>query len=102
MNYQKAGIYHQASLELWPVFLKRINTRNCPSHKLIQPAIDLAQNGYAISKREANGLNGNKADFVKNSTAPATLVKDAPWKEGDTLRQPELAATLIRIYVTRD
>ena len=24
-------------------------------------------------------------------------MKDAPWKEGDTLRQPELAATLIRI-----
>ena len=68
-----------------------------PFAQLIQPAIDLAQNGYAISKREANGLNGNKADFVKNSTAPAALVKDAPWKEGDTLRQPELAATLIRI-----
>ena len=39
-----------------------------PFAQLIQPAIDLAQNGYAISKREANGLNGNKADFVK--TAP--------------------------------
>lgn len=68
-----------------------------PFAELIQPAIDLAQNGYAITKKEANGLNSNKVDFLKYSTAPTAFVKNVPWKEGDTLKQPELAATLIRI-----
>jgi gamma-glutamyltranspeptidase/glutathione hydrolase len=64
---------------------------------LIQPAIDLAEKGFAISEREASSLNGTRDAFVKYSTRPTALVKEGKWKAGDTLVQKELAATLKRI-----
>lgn len=68
-----------------------------PFQQLIQPAIDLAKNGFAITEREARSLNYNKADFITHSTRASALVKSGSWKMGDTLVQPELAATLERI-----
>ncbi|MDQ2751388.1 MAG: gamma-glutamyltransferase [Bacteroidota bacterium] len=68
-----------------------------PMKVLIQPAIDLAQHGYVITASEANSLNHNKADFVKYNTQPTAFVKEGDWKAGDTLVQPELAQTLLRI-----
>ena len=64
--------------------------------KLIEPAIELAEYGYVITAREANGLNSQKANFLKNSSAPSAFTQ-REWKAGDTLYQPELAATLKRI-----
>ncbi|MES2373566.1 MAG: gamma-glutamyltransferase [Bacteroidota bacterium] len=68
-----------------------------PFKQLIQPAIDLAEKGFAISEREASSLNGTHDAFVKYSTRPTALVKEGKWKAGDTLVQKELAATLKRI-----
>jgi gamma-glutamyltranspeptidase/glutathione hydrolase len=68
-----------------------------PFAELIQPAIDLAEKGYVISARQAREFNSLKTAFLKFSTKPTAFVKDIPWKEGDTLYQPELAATLKRI-----
>jgi gamma-glutamyltranspeptidase/glutathione hydrolase len=68
-----------------------------PFDKLIQPAIDLAEKGYAISQREANGLNGIQDDLKKYNTAMPVFVKATPWKAGDTLIQTDLANTLKRI-----
>ena len=65
--------------------------------KLIQPAIDLAERGFAISEREARAFNGLKDDFLKYSTQTPALVKTVPWKAGDTLYQKDLAETLKRI-----
>jgi len=65
--------------------------------KLIQPAIDLAEKGFAISAAEARSLNGSKSAFIKYNTIPPVFVKSTSWKEGDTLIQTELAATLKRI-----
>ena len=68
-----------------------------PFNKLIQPAIDLAEKGFVISERMAKSLNAVKPTFLKyNQTAPA-FVNNGTWKQGDTLVQPELAKTLIRI-----
>jgi gamma-glutamyltranspeptidase / glutathione hydrolase len=64
---------------------------------LIQPAIDLAENGFVITAHEASALNGIKADFIQYSSQPSAFVKEQLWKAGDTLIQPELAATLKRI-----
>lgn len=64
---------------------------------LIQPAIDLAENGYVITEREASSLNATRKSFIENSTAPTALVKNNEWKTGDTLVQKELAETLKRI-----
>ncbi len=68
-----------------------------PMKVLIQPAIDLALHGYAVTESEANSLNNNKADFIQFNTQPTAFVKDSAWKVGDTLLQPELATTLMRI-----
>lgn len=68
-----------------------------PFKTLIQPAIDLAENGYVITEREAANLNATRQSFLENSTAPTALVKNGAWKTGDTLVQKELAQTLRRI-----
>jgi len=68
-----------------------------PLRKLIQPAITLAEKGFAITEKEANSLNGQAAVFKRLNTKPTRFVKNTPWKAGDTLIQPELAGTLKRI-----
>jgi gamma-glutamyltranspeptidase / glutathione hydrolase len=64
---------------------------------LVQPAIDLAEKGFVITEMEADGLNSNRADFIKFNTKPTAFVKKTNWQKGDTLFQPELAKTLKRI-----
>lgn len=64
---------------------------------LIQPAIDLAQNGYRLAQVEADRLNDFKAAIEAQNDTPNAFVKSTPWKEGDLLLQPELAKTLERI-----
>ena len=68
-----------------------------PMAKLLEPAIELAEYGYVITEKEASGFNSMRADFLKNSSAPSAYTKKDKWKAGDTLFQPDLAATLKRI-----
>lgn len=72
-----------------------------PFKDLIQPAIDLAENGYVLTSKEASGLNSTRADFIKYSTKQSAFVKAELWRVGDTLKQPELAITLKRIRDNR-
>ena len=65
--------------------------------KLIQPAIDLAEKGFAISEKEARAFNSLKDEFLKYSTQATAFVKNVEWKAGDTLIQKDLAETLRRI-----
>ena len=39
-----------------------------PFKKLIQPAIDLAENGFAISEGQAASFNETKSEFIKYNT----------------------------------
>ncbi len=70
---------------------------------VIAPAIALAENGYVLSKQEADELHdADLARFPESKrifqTRPQTETKrDAFYEAGDTFRQPELAATLKRI-----
>ncbi len=68
-----------------------------PWKKLIQPAIDLARNGYLLSEREAASLNSMRTVFLSRNSGATAFVKEGEWKKGDTLRQPDLALTLERI-----
>lgn len=67
-----------------------------PMATLIQPAIDLAENGFVISQREAASLNGLQDDLAQYNTIPNAFQKSS-WKAGDTLVQTDLANTLKRI-----
>lgn len=70
---------------------------NLPMDKLIQPAIDLAQKGFAITVREANLLNSHQKDFKSLNTSATDFVRNEVWKAGDILTQKHLAETLKRI-----
>lgn len=65
-----------------------------PMEKIIQPAIDLAEQGFAITEQEADLLNKNQENFKKHNTSSIVFVKNIPWKAGDILVQKELAETL--------
>ncbi|MGE5420037.1 MAG: gamma-glutamyltransferase [Chloroflexota bacterium] len=68
-----------------------------PFRDVIQPAIDLARNGFAITKRQAQGLNSNRRNFIERNSSRVAFVRDSLWKEGDMLVQEDLAGTLERI-----
>lgn len=65
-----------------------------PMKKLIEPAIDLAENGFGITAAEAANLNESQADFKKYNSVLPVFVKPSGWKAGDTLIQKDLAKTL--------
>jgi gamma-glutamyltranspeptidase/glutathione hydrolase len=65
-----------------------------PIATLMQPAIDLAENGFCITTAEARGLNETQNEFKKYNTVTPVFVKADGWKAGDTLIQKDLARTL--------
>ena len=66
---------------------------------LLEPAIKLARNGFAVSKVEADRLNKFKDEFLKVNDKPIPFVKEEVWKAGDLLIQKELASTMERIVL---
>lgn len=68
-----------------------------PFAKLIQPSINLAENGFAITASEAAAFNATKNEFIALNSSPVAFVKEGKWKAGDILIQKELANTLKRI-----
>lgn len=70
-----------------------------PLKELLEPAIQLAEQGFAITEQQAANFNRNREAFLQYNldTLHIPLVKSIPWQAGDTLQQKELAATLRRI-----
>ena len=68
-----------------------------PMAQLIEPAIELAEYGHALTEKEASSLNSVKGTLIKLSSAPSAYTRKTKWMKGDTIFQPELAATLRRI-----
>lgn len=67
-----------------------------PWKDLVQPTIDLAFNGIALTEREADNMNGVQEKLVKHNTiTPAHLI--ANWKKGDIIKWVELGHTFERI-----
>ena len=65
---------------------------------LVQPAIELAENGFNITERQAKELNSNDSIFrVLNPDKDYLLHQSKNWKQGDELIQNDLAETLKRI-----
>ncbi|KQS92167.1 gamma-glutamyltransferase [Chryseobacterium sp. Leaf394] len=65
-----------------------------PMDKLIQPAIDIAEKGFAITSQEADLLNYSRKFFAEHNKNKIAFVKNSDWKQGDILIQKELAETL--------
>ena len=68
-----------------------------PMKQIIQPAIDLAEKGFAVTEKEANLLNALREAFLKHNQNVTAFTKTEQWKAGDLLVQKELAETLKRI-----
>ena len=66
-----------------------------PWKTLVQPAIDLAQNGYIVTAKEAKNLNKNREIFIQGRCEGHFY--DKAFKEGDTITNPALARTLTTI-----
>ncbi|MGY3213272.1 gamma-glutamyltransferase [Mucilaginibacter sp. HD30] len=65
--------------------------------QLVQPAVDLAQKGFNITRRLAGDLNGLQASITKQNPGKKYFIKDTPWQQGDLLIQQDLAKTLTLI-----
>jgi gamma-glutamyltranspeptidase / glutathione hydrolase len=68
-----------------------------PFRDVIQPAIDLAENGFTLTSEQAEDLNYNRIQFINRNLIRPAFVKDSLWKSGDILVQPALSETLKRI-----
>src|SRR5712691_9327481 len=75
--------------------------KTCGSMKLadvMAPAILLAENGFPISERLAHEFEQERKDLQRFASSRHNFLNDGKmFRPGDTLRQPELAATLTRI-----
>jgi gamma-glutamyltranspeptidase/glutathione hydrolase len=68
-----------------------------PWKDIVQPAIDLALNGFPLTEREARGLNALKENLLKyNTVTPDFLIREQ-WNTGDTIYWKDLGHTLERI-----
>ncbi len=64
--------------------------------EVIQPAIDLALNGFPLTEREAANFNGLHDPLIKyNTIKPDFLLKT--WTTGDSIKWTDLGHTLERI-----
>lgn len=63
--------------------------------EVIDPAIDLAENGFVLDYRLAESLEYFFPEFMKYPSSAKVFTKNGqPYREGDTLRQKDLARTL--------
>jgi gamma-glutamyltranspeptidase/glutathione hydrolase len=73
-----------------------------PWARVMQPAIDLATNGYTLTDRDALGFNRVRAELMQLNPGKAYFLKSTAdtslrWQKGDKLVQADLARTLQRI-----
>jgi len=68
---------------------------------VIDPAINLAENGFAVESRFAESLNSNFETFKKFESTKKIFTKDgSAFYEGEIFRQVELANTLKAIKIS--
>ncbi len=70
-----------------------------PLEAVLNPAIELAKQGYELSWTQAEDLNNRAEVFKKYDGSGKYFIKDdgSPWQEGDLFVQKDLGNTLERI-----
>ena len=66
-----------------------------PIEDLFKPAIDLAKNGFVVTKKQSNSLGGKLEDFIKVNGEESLYSKK--YYEGDTIKNARFAETLSKI-----
>lgn len=65
--------------------------------ELIDPSIEVARNGFMVTKKQARGLNNVKESLLSANDHSLSFVKETEWEEGNLLVQENLALTLEEI-----
>ncbi len=67
--------------------------------ELVAPSIQLAKNGFAITKQQADEMNSLQESFKKNNVnkKACVFIREKKWQKGDVLIQEDLAETLEEI-----
>jgi gamma-glutamyltranspeptidase/glutathione hydrolase len=68
-----------------------------PWEKLVQPAVELAEQGVVLTAAEAAKLNVYRERLLKANGGKVYLAGEKDWQAGEVLRHDELAQTLERI-----
>lgn len=95
VGYRASGVPGTvAGLEM---ALKNYGSGKLTWAQLIEPARRLASNGFPVGYGLAQSLNGNEYLMTYPETKRIFLRDGNYYKEGEVLRQPDLAATLARL-----
>jgi gamma-glutamyltranspeptidase/glutathione hydrolase len=96
LGYRASGI--PGTVAGLALALKKYGSGKLTWAELIEPARKLAADGFPLSKRTANLLQDNQAILSPFAESRRIFLRAGKfYQEGETLRQPELAATLARL-----
>ncbi|MDQ1589496.1 MAG: gamma-glutamyltranspeptidase / glutathione hydrolase [Pyrinomonadaceae bacterium] len=95
IGYRAAGV--PGTVAGMALALRKYGSGRLTWAQLAEPARRLASDGFTISYNLANSLDGNKLLAGYADSKRIFLNNGRYFKEGDTLRQPELAATFARL-----
>src|SRR5579864_80632 len=82
-------------VDAWYILLDRWGTMNF--EQVLQPAIDLAENGFPLSERGASYIAESKKILKYPTTARIYLPNGRAPKAGEILKNPDLARTLKKL-----
>src|SRR5436305_7537446 len=82
-------------VDAWYILLDRWGTMSF--EQVLQPAIELAQNGFPLSERGASYIASSKKILHYPTTAKLYLPGGRPPKEGEIFKNPDLAQTLAKL-----
>jgi len=82
-------------VDAWYILLDRWGTMSF--EQVLQPAIDLAENGFPLSERGASYIAESKKILKYPTTVKIYLPDGHPPKAGDILKNPDLARTLKKL-----
>ena len=80
-------------------FFATLKHAKLPMEKLIQPAVELAEQGFSLTDKEAALLNSQMQYFNRHNKTMTVFQKKEKWKQGDILVQKDLAMTLKLIQI---
>jgi gamma-glutamyltranspeptidase / glutathione hydrolase len=82
-------------VDAWYTLLDRWGTMSF--EQVLQPAIDLAENGFPLSEYAASYIAGSKKIIKYPTTVKIYLPNGRPPKPGEILKNPDLARTLKKL-----
>ncbi|WP_370227976.1 gamma-glutamyltransferase [Mesoflavibacter sp.] len=68
-----------------------------PIQTIMQPVIDLANRGFVVTKKQQAVLDEKRKDFLEVNKDTILFAKQ--WKAGDTIKNKQMAKTLVKIMI---